>query len=226
MKKLWNKFDHLTCQCYESMIGADIDPEVWNQAYKTLIQIIEAGRDADPEFAPEFYELDEATDFEFCVEDWVNDYLDHLCMKGQYVQAEKVCRTICNLFVWKESSPTNFYFVLSEALSEQGKKEEAIGFCTEWLKKEPENLSAVAAMIYAFLRVGKAEEARKLTEKYLTPDMECGDGTDILFIAAEKVYEALGDKKAKKRISAALKQYEKELEDYMTNMDPDELEFW
>ena len=51
---------------------------------------------------------------------------------------------------------------------------------------------------------------------------ECSDENDIIFTAASKFYEAIGNRKAKKQIDKALKDYDKYLEQYFQGMEDEE----
>ena len=51
------------------------------------------------------------------------------------------------------------------------------------------------------------------------------DENDIVYMAAELLYKVSGNKKAEKRVSQAMKKYEKEVEAYFSGMDEDGLDF-
>ena len=44
MEKLWKKLEAQMIQSYESMVRDDGDVTAWNQAFDTLMKIVESGR--------------------------------------------------------------------------------------------------------------------------------------------------------------------------------------
>lgn len=78
-------------------------------------------------------------------------------------------------------------------------------------EKESDNMQAAAACIYAEIAMGKTDEAKQLAETYISKDTECTDENDILFVAAEKLYEKVNDKQALKWVRRAEKTYEDRL---------------
>lgn len=52
MEKLWKKLEAQMIQSYESMVRDDGDVTAWNQAFDTLMKIVESGRREKHNFAP------------------------------------------------------------------------------------------------------------------------------------------------------------------------------
>ena len=55
MEKLWKKLEAQMIQSYESMVRDDGDVTAWNQAFDTLMKIVESGRRESTNFAPELF---------------------------------------------------------------------------------------------------------------------------------------------------------------------------
>ena len=55
MEKLWKKLEAQMIQSYESMVRDDGDVTAWNQAFDTLMKIVESGRREKHNFAPEHF---------------------------------------------------------------------------------------------------------------------------------------------------------------------------
>lgn len=224
MNKLWKKFDALSGECYTNMIQSATDMNVWNEAFEVLVDIIEDGRRNNGNFARELYQVEESIDYKCDLSGWLQDYLDELNMRGQYEQLQKVCEKVISLFQWKEEDPFEYRFLISSALSSQGKIAEALAYCEDWYKTEADHIGAATALIYARTKVADYSGAEEIVEKYITKDTACSEENDIVYTAASLLYKASGNKKAEKQINQAIKQYEKELEAFFSGME-DDLDF-
>jgi hypothetical protein len=107
-------------------------------------------------------------------------------------------------------------------LRDLGQKEESDHFCEVWRDREPDNIYAIAASIYAKIEIRDLDAAQRLVESCIDDETECNDENDILFTAAEKVYGLTGNKKKLKKVKKALETYEELLERYMMGMDEEE----
>ena len=56
-------------------------------------------------------------------------------------------------------------------------------------------------------------------------DTVCTEDNDIVFVAAEILYKANGNKNEEKRIKRAMKKYEEELEAYYMRIDDEDYDF-
>ena len=122
MKKLWKDFERLSAECYINMGKGKTDMMQWHQAFDALMGAIEETRSRNPDFAGEFYEVDEQTDFEYGVDDWLLDYLDELGMRNLHEKCCEVCEKVIGLFAWKEQLPEDFVFP-SEAEAFRGPRQ-------------------------------------------------------------------------------------------------------
>ena len=87
------------------------------------------------------------------------------------------------------------------------------------MKKEPENILAATAGVYAYIDIKEYDKATKLVDLFIFDKSECFEENDIMFTAASKLYGAMGKKKEKKQIDKAIQEYEEALEDYFMGMD-------
>lgn len=222
VKKLMNrklkKFTKLTEQCYEDMIGMSKNSRCWMQAFDLLKEIVLEGRQNDPPFAPELVQLDDATDFAYDFEGWIEDFTDELDMNHEYETLLRVCDDLLDLFGWLEYTGSDVKFMRSSALISLGRKDEAALYCREWIQKEPENIAAAAASVYALTAVRDFDAAEQLIHRFIIDSNECTEENDIMFTAASRFYEITGNKKAKKKMDQALEAYEESLKD-MFDMD-------
>ena len=217
--KKWKKFEKLTDKCFLNLAGLGKDGKCWVQTFELLKEIVLEERKNNPAFAPELELLDDATDYEYDIQGWVEDCLDEIDMRGESETLLNMCNDLLNLFSWPEYTGSDIKFRKMSALSQLGKYKEAARYCKEWVQKEPENIIAAAAGVYAYMGTEEYGEAEKLVDQFIIDKTECSEENDIMFTAASKLYGAMGKRKEKKQIDKAMKEYEEYLEKYMMDMD-------
>lgn len=218
----WKKFSKLTEKCYMNMCGAVKDTSCWEQAFELLKEIVLEERKENQGFASTLEMLDDATDYNYDIQGWLEDCLDEVDMRGEYTTLLKMCDDLLTLFSWPEYSSSDIKFMKSTVLKQLGKTKEAVKFCEEWLKKEPENMVAAVAGVYTYIDTKEYEKAENLVDKFIIDKSECFEENDMMFTAASKLYGAMGKKKEKKQIDKAIKEYDEYLEDCFIGMDFDE----
>lgn len=224
--KKWKRFNKLTEKCYDNMIGAEKDGTCWLQTFELLKEIILEERQKNSGFASQLEMVDDITDYQYDVQGWLEDCMDELDMRGEHESLLKMCEDLLELFSWPEYSSSGIKFRKLAALGALGQKEEAIKYCKQWTKKEPENIVAATAGVYAFIETKEFTEAGKLVDRFIFDKTRCSDENDIMFMAASKLYEAAGKRKEKKKIDKALQAYEEYLEKYFgIDWDDEELPF-
>lgn len=214
----WKKFNKLSEKCYIAMSKGEEGHESWDQAYENLKEIVADERSRQPEYAAELYLLDDLTDYEYAIQEWVEDYLDELDMGEDEEKLLKVCNELLGMFCWEEDSPSYIKFLKSSALNALGRTDEAAEFCKEWLEEEPDNLEAVAANVYALLGIQDMETAESLIKQHIHEDMECTDENDILFEAAVAYYKKSGNKEEMKRLDKAREEFNKLLDQFFAEL--------
>ena len=203
------------------MIGAEKDASCWTQAFERLKEIILEERKANPEFAPELEQIDDATDFALDIQDWLEDCLDEIDMREDYETLLAMCNDLLDLFSWPEYTDSDINFRKAIVLQNLNRTAEAVTFCEQWLDKEPMNIVAATAKVYALLSAKEYNEAGKLVDRFIPDKSECDDDNEIMFAAASKLYEFTGNKKAKKEVDTAIDKYDKMLEEYFSDPDYD-----
>lgn len=212
--KKWKQFGKLTEMCYNNMIGVEKDGNCWVQAFELLMEIVREERKTNPNYASELEMLEEVTDCECDIQGWLEDCLDELDMREEHRTLLKMCDDLLDMFGWPEYTGSDIKMRKATVMAALGQKEESAEFCKKWLQKEPENIVAAAAGVYAFIEVKAFEEAEKLVERFILDKSKCTDENDIMFTAASILYQVTGKKKEKRVIDKAIKEYEKYLEDY------------
>lgn len=203
------------------MIGAEKEASCWTQAFERLKEIILEERKANPEFAPELEQIDDATDFALDIQDWLEDCLDEIDMREDYETLLAMCNDLLDLFSWPEYTDSDINFRKAIVLQNLGRTADAVTFCEQWLDKEPMNIVAATAKVYALLSAKEYNEAGKLVDRFIPDKSECDDDNEIMFAAASKLYEFTGNKKAKKEVDTAIDKYDKMLEEYFSDPDYD-----
>lgn len=212
--KKWNKFSKLTEKCYRNMIGAEKDGSCWEQAFELLIEIVRDGREQNSKYASELEGLDDATDYKYDIQGWLEDCLDHIEMKENDKALLSMCNTLLDMFVWPEYTGSDIKFRKAATMTKIGQKEDAAIFCKKWLQDEPENMIAGCAGVYAFIEVRAFEDAEKLVEQFIPDKSQCSEENDMMFMAASILYQVTGRKKEKKVIDKAMDAYEEYLKEY------------
>ncbi len=220
--KKWNRFSKLTEKCYLNMIGAEEDNSCWEQAFELLMEIVQEERVQDSTFASELEMLDDATDYEYVIQGWVEDCLDEIEMREEHKTLLYMCDKLLDMFGWPEYTGSDIKFRKTAAMAQLGKKKEAAEFCKKWLQKEPENIIAACAGVYAYIEIKDFSEAEKLVEYFIPDKSQCSEENDMMFVAAATLYQVTGRKKEKKVVEKAMKEYEEFLEEYFGCLEWDE----
>ena len=220
--KKWRKFDTLTEKCYENLIDSEKDGSCWKQAFELLKEIVREERQADPSCMPELELVDDATDYEHDVQGWLEDCLDEMDMREDYETLLRMCDDLLEMFGWPEYTGSEIKFLKVSALGGLGRNREAVEYCRKWIQKEPENVMASTAGVYALIGTKEYEEAEKLAAGFILNPAECTEENEIMFTAVSKLYEAMGRKKEKRQIDRAIKEYEERLEEELADFDMDD----
>lgn len=109
-----------------------------------------------------------------------------------------MCDELLTLFSWQEYSGSDIKSMKFSALQKLGKIKEAVKFCEEWIRKEPENIYAATAGVYAYIDIKAYSDAETLVDRFIFDKLICFEENDIMFIAASKLYEDMGKKQEKK----------------------------
>ncbi|MBD5452542.1 MAG: hypothetical protein HDR25_07880 [Lachnospiraceae bacterium] len=139
----WERFAELTARCYKAAENGNTLNACWNDAFDVLMEIVAIKRGEDSSFARELGDMEKLTDFKFNIEGLILDYLDKLWEAGDY---EKLCisgNRIISMFDWRVESSSVIRIKVVNALVKIGKKDEAVQYCIEWIKAEPEDVNAV-----------------------------------------------------------------------------------
>ena len=152
--KKWKQFEKLTEQCYMNMIGADKDGICWEKAFELLMEIVREERQKEPNWCQGVYMLDENTDYQYDISEWLEDCLDEIDMREEYEVLLCMCDTLLSLFSWPDYTGSDLKFRKSSVLAALGRNKEAVSFCCKWFEKEPENMDTIEGALIEPLAVG------------------------------------------------------------------------
>lgn len=214
----WKKFEKLSEDCYANLIGAYSDWHCWIKAFDQLKVCIAGERQNDPGFGEDLYAADEAADFEYDLQGWLEDCLDTVDMKGEHELLLKMCDDLIGIFGSEEGASSDVGFRKASALMSLDRNDEAAKYSREWIAREPENLVAATAGVYAFIKTAEYDDAEKLILRFIPEGTECGDETSPMFMAASKFYKAIGDNEAANKMDEAMEEYEKRIEEWINDV--------
>ena len=144
-----------------------MDGSCWMQAFELLTEIVREEREKNPNYALELELLDDATDYEHDIQGWLEDCLDEIEIRENHTLILNMCNSLLEIFQWPEYTGSDLRFRKASAMSRLGQKQEAAEFCKKWIQKEPENIVAACAGVYAFIEVKSFEEADKLVDRFM-----------------------------------------------------------
>ena len=195
--------------CHLSLLNPN-DAKVadWKEAFNTLVRAIKEERSFDPAFAPEFNELDQATGNTYGFYDIIEEYFDFLEEKGAWSDVITSCEEMISLFKWEHKLPSQYMFRKGNALEKSHQLKEAEEFGEYWLAHYPQDLYAAASNVFLKAAIGKVDEAKAITEKYLRDDLVCNEESDSFFMAAYRLFELTDDINAKQRIEKKITEYQ------------------
>ena len=204
------------------MIGSEKDGSCWKQAFELLKEIVLEERTVDPDFALELEMMDDVTDYAYDIQGWLDDCLDEMDMREEYETLLSMCNDLIALFSQSEYTGSDIRFRKATVLLSLGKIQESVDFCEEWMRKEPENIMAATAGVYALTQKKEYDAAEKLVGKFILNRSECCDENEVMFVAASKLYEKMNKTKERKQLEKALQEYDDYVGQCFLNGDLDE----
>ena len=180
-----------------------------------MMEIVKEGRKNNPDFVKELYLLDDETDYTHDIAEWIEDCLDEMDMKEEYQLLLDMCDELMKNFAWPEYTGSDLKFRKSGVLRALKRTNEAVQLCSQWIEKEPENVMAGTAYVYALIDAKEYENAKQIIEKFINDDSKCSEENESMFIAASRYYGAVGNKKKQKELDKIIKAYDAYVESKM-----------
>lgn len=226
----WEEISRLIDQGYGFMESNGESHEevisVWMQAWELLKEKVLESKEKNQGLVPEIYEIDEATDYEYDIEGWLDDLTDELLYSGKYEERIAFSKEVIELFPWESASPVSFKQAIGEAMSASGKVQESDEWFEDWLVEEPENMLAVTSYLLCLEEREDYESSERLLAKYLNKNTVCNEENEMLFFHAGKIYERLGEYEKAERYLEKLRSHIEEVNEMMESVDWDEDDFF
>ena len=190
----------------------------WEKAWEIVKEKV---KNAD--MAMEIFEVDEATDYEYDLAEWIESMMFSYQRMEAYEKCICFCKEVLETFAWKNSSPAMFKRCIGECLFTLGKTDESDQWHEEWLESEWEPAAAIAAAFYWMERknYGKAEQ---ILDRILK---ECEGTTeyDGFYRSAAAFYRLMGEEKKAKEFDRIEEEYAERLKEMEDDFEDWELPF-
>ena len=190
----------------------------WEKAWEIVRDKV---KDAD--MPMEISEVDEATDYEYDLGEWIENMMFSYQRMGEHEKCIRFCEEVLETFSWENESPAMFKRCIGECLFALGKTEEGDQWHEEWLGSEWEADAAIAGTFYWMGRrnYGKAEQ---ILDRILE---ECEGTTeyDGFYRSAAAFYRQMGKEKKAEAFDRIEEEYEERLKEMEDDFEDWELPF-
>lgn len=163
----------------------------WEQAWKIVQDKVKQA-----EMPMEIYEVDEATDYIYDLEEWIIEMMYSYRRKGEENRCIRFCKEVLDTFAWEQVSPSMVKRCIGECLFELGRIYEGDQWHEIWLKEGWDADAAIAGAFYWMAR----EDYQK-AEEILDRILKESEGTeeyDGFYRTAAILYRKIGkEEKAK-----------------------------
>ena len=153
--------------------------------------------------------LDEKTDYQYDISEWLEDCLDEIDMREEYEVLLGMCDTFAEfVFSWPDYTGSDLKFRKSSVLRLLEEIMKQYPSAVNGLKRNRRILWQRQLMSMHCSREKNMKQQKKLIHQFVIDESECLEENEIMFRAASKYYGAIGDKTKKKQLDKVLKEYE------------------
>lgn len=200
----WEEWDELVERGYEAMRAQNQEAllENWWRAWEIFQRI--AGREKEKYSVSE---LMEEQDYQYPVDEWLQDFEMELGNSGEHEKRLEYCHTVLDMLDWTFDDGSNFRSGIGKELYAAGKTEEGEAWFRNWLKREPHNEDAWSAFSWCVQEQEGAEAAYRLIRKKVI-GVPCTIYNSLLFERAKLLAEHLERKEDLKWIESQLKAFD------------------
>lgn len=184
----WNRISKLIDLGYTALEKREnpVMTENWMRAWDMVEELV---RGSDMPIG--INDLDEATDYEYNLVEWLYDMEMELWNAKEYEKRLLFCQTVLDIFDWQYDDKGGYMTAVAESLYALNRKEEGEAWLNKWLEEEPHNMEAVNAKCICLEMEGKEEEAYVLLEQEIG-EQDCTLENDLLFAKICGLSEKLG----------------------------------
>ena len=223
--KKWKEFAKLQDKCMAVWVGAEKNHGCWQKAFNLLMELVTEEKKNSSNNMLTIEMLDDVTGYKYDVQGWLEDCLDEMEMYEEHELVLTMCEQLLAMFEWPDFTGLEIKFRKVTSLLSLSRIEEALKYSRAWIQKEPDNIMASVAGVYALIHANEYEEAEQLVKRFILDPDDCNEENDIMFYAAARLYEAMGKKREKKRIEKASKEYEERLSELLLDYNEMDDEF-
>lgn len=162
----------------------------WEKAWEIVKEKVKHA-----EMPIELYEVDEATDYEYEIEEWISEMMYAYQRMNENEKCIQFCKEVIATFPWAKARPTEFKREIGDCLLNAGKLEESDAWYDAWIRDEWYAGAAIAGAFHWMAR-NNYVKAEQILERILE---ECEGTTayDGFYHNGAEFYRRIGnDKKA------------------------------
>lgn len=211
----WASWDDLVQQgyeCFENQNAAD-GLCFWRDAWNIFCSIMEQEKDIHT-----VYDLMDALDYEYAIDDWLQDYGMELGDAGKCEERIRYCQKVLEMFDWYGDDGSLFKCGIGESLFQEGKVTEAYEYYEEWLAKDSGNADAISSFCWVLSENGDVEKAYNLV-RGVTWGVPCYVDNLMLFMHARDLAVHVGKEGESKWYQQQLDKLEESIKEW--DMDDD-----
>lgn len=158
----WDRWDELVQSGYEAQEkGNEVQMiDLWWEAWSVFQEIMKSA-----EMKMSVSDVMESQDYQYPVDAWLQDLEMEFGNTGEHEKRMEFCHKVLEMFDWTYDDGDGFRCAIGEELYASGKTEEGIAWLENWLKKEPNNSSALNIYSCCIQEQEGAERAYALVRK-------------------------------------------------------------
>lgn len=191
MNDVWIEMNSWVLKGYDAIDKGDYSAmtDAWLKAWEILKNLVEKA-----EFKLGIIDVEEAVDYEYAIEAWLQDMEMELANAKEYEKRLLFCREVLDAFDWRENDDGGFKMAIGESLYSIGKKEEGEKWFLDWLAAFPHDVDALNGYSICLAQDGKVQQAFDMLESEVG-EKDCDWDNEILFVRLSDLAERLGNRK-------------------------------
>lgn len=184
----WDEWYELVDSGYECFLEENAKDGLacWQNAWEIFGFIMEQYAEWDTVDS-----LMEETDYEYPIDDWLQDYEIELGNAGRHEERRLFCRKVLEIFNWHAEDAGCFRCGIGDSLFGEGKTTEAYEYFEKWLAEEPQNVNGIISFSWILYENGDTERAYEIVRKEIW-GVSCSMENSLLFIYAKEMAQVLG----------------------------------
>lgn len=215
----WDRWDELVQSGYEAQEKRNEAQMInsWWEAWSVFQDIMKTA-----EMKMSVSGVMESQDYQYPVDAWLQDLEMELGNTGEHEKRMEFCQRVLEMFDWTYDDGDGFRCAIGEEFYASGNTEEGKAWFENWLKKEPNNSSALNIYSWCIQEQEGAESAYALVRKKVI-GCSCTIHNYMLFERAKLLAQHLKQKKDLTWIEKQLDSFQDSMEkaDYYNDLSDD-----